>query len=224
MTTFADIKSNVKDNLQDYGVYFSTVDLNTAIQDAYDEIVCLTQCIVKKTTLNFQANLNYYNFLNQTDFPDIYVSDFMACTAIFSNLTNLWLLDDKTLKDFDTSRMDWELWTGAAVWWAPCNDAKRIAIVPKNITASGTFDLYYWATAPTVVDADIPLIPTDFFSLIESYATGKLLEIEREYKKASDWISEFYGLDSGEQNYDKGVFALAERTKNMAKSDLLMLG
>lgn len=223
MSTFADIKSNIKDNLQDYSVYFSVADLTTAVQDGYNEVVTLSQCIIKKVTLNFQANLNYYNFRDATNFPDIYVSDFIAITAIFSNLTNLWLLDDKSLKDFDKDRVDWELWTGAAVWWAPTNDYRIAAIVPKQTTASGTFDLYYWAKAPTVIDSDTPLVPADFTNLIEIYATAALLEIAREFVKAQDYWNEFWGVDNGEQLYEAGIFALINRTKNIAKSDLLML-
>lgn len=223
-STFATIKANIKDNLQDYSVYFSVNDLTTSVQDAYDEVIALSQCLIKKTTLNFQANLNYYDFLNIIDFPDIYVSDFMTCTAIFNNNTNLWLLDDKVLKDFDLARMDWENWTGQPVWWAPCNDASRIAIIPKLIETVGSFDLYYWAAAPVVIDTDIPLVPSDFQSLIEIHATASLLEIAHEFVKAKDYLDQFWGIDDGERNFESGIYALATRSKNSAKSDLLMLG
>src|SRR6185436_5900487 len=161
MSTFATIKTNIKQNLGNSNTYSNT-DVDDSVQDAYDDIVALSQCIVKKTTLNFQDNLNYYNFRDNVNFPNIYVADLMAVTAIFSNLTNLWLLDDKVLKDFDRDRIDWENWTGATVWWAPTNDYRRYVIVPMQPVASGTFDLYYWAKAPTVVDGDTPLLPNDF--------------------------------------------------------------
>lgn len=223
MPTFTQIKSNIKDDLEDQSIHFSVGDLNTAVQNAYDEVVALSQCIVKKTTLNFQNNLNYYNFKDPTNFPSISVTDFMACTAIFSNLTNLWLLDDKTIKDFDRDRIDWESWTGAAVWWAPTGDYRRVAIIPKQTVASGTFDLYYWATAPTVVDGDTPLVPSDFHTLIELHATAALMEIDREFAKATDYMKEFWGIEEHEQNYNDGIFALANRSKEIVKSDLLRL-
>lgn len=221
--TFTQIKQNIKDNLEDQGVHFSTGDLTLAVQNAYDEVVALSQCIIKKVTLNFQSNLNYYNFKDPTNFPNISVTDFMACTAIFSNLTNLWLLDDKTIKDFDRDRIDWEGWEGSSIWWTPTMDYRRVALVPKQTTASGTFDLYYWATAPTVVDGDTPLIPADFTNLIELHATAALCEIAREFTKANEYLKEFWGIDDDDQNFDDGIYALATRSKNIVKSDLLLL-
>jgi hypothetical protein len=223
MSTFATIKTNISGNLNDAAlVNFAQQDIDDATQDAYDEVVALSQCIIKKINLNFQNNLNYYNFQDSTNWPNIYVSDFMACTAIFSNQTNLWLLDDKVIKDFDRERLDWENWIGNAVWWAPCNDAKRIVIVPKQLTASGSFDLYYWAQAPTIVNTNSPLVPPDFENLIEIYATASLLESYEEFSKAQLYFNEFYGVTDGTQNFDKGIFALALRSKNLSKSDLLM--
>src|SRR5947208_17152997 len=102
MSTFTQIKTNISINLNDANlINFVSGDVDDATQDAYDEIVALSQCIIKKVTLSFQSNLNYYNFQDNSNYPSIYVSDFMACTAVFSNLTKLWLLDDKVLKDFD---------------------------------------------------------------------------------------------------------------------------
>ena len=224
MSTFAQIKSNIQDNLQDYSIHWSNADLTNAVQDAYDETICMSQCLIKKTTLSFQDNLNYYDFLNLPDFPNIYISDFMATTAIFNNNTNLWLLDNKVLKDFDRDRLDWENWTGEAIWWVPCNDSKKNAFVPKQPIATGNFDIYYWAQAPTVVDSETPLVPVDFHSLIELHATGALLELAREFTKARAYFEEFWGIDDGEQNLDEGIYLLASRSKNIAKSDLLMLG
>lgn len=222
--TFAQIKQSIQDNLADAGVYYSQADLDTATQGAYNMTVSLSQCIIRKVTLPFKGNLIYYNFQDQSNYPDLYVADYMACTAIFSNLTNLWLLDDKALKDFDRDRIDWENWTGNGVWWVPTNDYRRIAIIPHATTDVSTFDLYYWAQAPIVNNANCPEVPADFSYLIELYATAGLLELAHEFVKAQIWLNEFYGIKDGNQNEDSGIYALAARTKNLAKSDLLMLG
>lgn len=226
MSTFTQIKANIRINLNDVNAAnFSNIDLDDSVQDAYDEISFLTQCIIKKVTLNFQNNLNYYNFVDPTNFPNISVPDFMGTVAIFSNLTNMWLLDNRVLKDFDRDRLDWENWNGNAVWWAPCNDAKRIAIIPKMITGSSSFDLYYYAAAPTVVDGNNPVITPEFETLIEIYSTADLLESFEEFSKAKIYWDQFWGIDSqGNQGFDSGIFALAEKTKNIAKSDLLLYG
>ena len=225
MSNFTTIKSNISIHLNDANlINFVSGDVDDATQDAYDEIVALSQCIIKKVTLNFQNNLNYYNFQDNSNYSSIYVSDFMAATAIFSNLTKLWLLDDKVLKDFDRDRVDWENWIGSCTWWAPCNDAKKIAMIPKPLIGSGTFDLYYWAQAPTIVNANSPLVPPDFENLIEIYATASLPESYEEFTKAQLYFNEFWGVDNeGNQNFDKGIFALAQRSKNISQSDLLVL-
>lgn len=222
--TFAQIRQDVQDDLADQGVFYSATDLTNALQGAYNITVALSQCIIRKVTLPFKGNLIYYNFQDHTNYPDLYVADFMACTAIFSNLTNLWLLDDKALKDFDRDRIDWENWTGNGVWWVPTNDYRRVAIIPHATTDIGTFDLYYWAQAPTLNDANCPEVPADFSYLITLYATAGMLEIANEFVKAQIYLNEFYGVKDGEQNEDSGIYALAARTKNIAKSDLLMLG
>ena len=219
---FSDIKTNIKQNLGNSDFY-PDIDIDDSVQDAYDEIVMLSQCIVKKTTLPFISNLTYYNFRDATNFPTIYVADLMAVTAIFSNVTNLWLRDSKTLKDLDKERLDFENWLGNAILWTPTNDYRRYTIMPKQVIASGTFDLYYWSKAPVVVNSEAPLIPTDFQNLIELYSTADLLESAEEFSKASNFWNEFYGISKGQQTFDAGIYALCQRTKNLAKSDLLML-
>jgi hypothetical protein len=224
MALFSAISTEISDELNDTGVvYFNTTDITAAMQDAYNLVASITQCIVKKTTLSFQNNLTYYDFTDNTNYSAIYVSDFLVPLAIFSNLTNLWLLDDKTLRDFSRDRVDWENWTGAAVWWAPCNDGRKLAFVPKLRTASGTFDLYYAATAPTIVLSNSPLFPSDFHALIKFWSMFSLLADAQEYSKAQLFWDEFWGTSDGDQDYNKGVFALQSRVKNIAKADLMML-
>lgn len=221
--TFAEIKQNIKDDLEDQSIHFSALSLHNSVQWAYDEMVAISHCIIKKIVLPFQDDLNYYNFRDDINFPAIYVSDLMGVTAVFSNLTNLWLLDDKVLKDFDRDRIDWENWYGSTIWWAPTKDYRRYAFIPKMMHATSTFDLYYWASAPVVVDSESPLIPSDFIDLLIIYAEALLYEQAREFKKARELMKEFWGVDEDGQNYDKGIYELVARTKNITKSDLLML-
>src|SRR6266699_1484226 len=104
MSQFNAIKLRVRKELNDRGVtFYSNDDIDKSFEDAYSDIVCLTKCIVKKTSVNFTTNCYY-------DFKVLGVTDFMAVTAIFNNNTNRWLLDDKTLRDYDLIRDNWELW------------------------------------------------------------------------------------------------------------------
>ena len=71
--------------------------------------------------MSWIANLSYY------DFKALGVTDYKATTAIFNNVTNVFLSDDLSIKDFDRVRIDWENALGTPTWWAPVN-FKRIAI------------------------------------------------------------------------------------------------
>lgn len=207
--TRATLKDSVRSNLFDSGVtFYSDDDLNDSIQDAYDDVVVLTQCIIKKTTVSWISNKGYLDPVT-----DLAVTDYMAVTAIFNNNSNLWLRDDVSLRNFDALRIDWENWVGQPQMWAPVNN-KYFAIAPKMLVASGTFDLYYWATAPTLSgDSDTFLIATDMQILLEQYTTADMLEQAQEYVKAqSPWWADYYA----------GIIEYAERCKKLAKSDLLM--
>ena len=203
---FSAIKSNVRDNLNDAAVInYSSTDVDESTQDAYDDIISQTQCIIKKVTLNWTGDLSYYDLITL-------VSDYLACVAIFNNVNNRWLYDDKTLTHFDLIRDDWEIAHGTPESWAALNH-KYIAIFPKYAVTSGTFDLYYWAIAPTVVDANTPLIATDFQHLLEKFTTADLLEQFEEYTKAANFW----------ETYITEIEQFKERTKNIAGRDLLII-
>ena len=222
--TFTEMKNVIRLDLQDEGITFYTQqDLDDSVQDAFDEIASISQCFVNKVILPFQDNLTYYNFRDLANFPNIFVRDYLTTLAVFNNNTNLWLLDDKVTKDFDLDRLDWENWTGQPVWWAPCNDFNRIAIVPKLPDAVGTFDFYYVATAPTVQNDNEIQLPPDFQNLIEFYSVADLLEQAEEYSKAAEYWEDFWGIEAGQQNFDKGIWLFAERSRALARADLLML-
>ena len=206
MSTFTTLKANIRADLDDAAIKsYTATDINDSVQDTYDDIVSLSHCIVKKVTLNWTANLSYY------DFPTL-VSDFMAVVAIFNNVNNRWLHDDKSILDFDMMRNDWEVATGTPQNWAALN-YKHTAVFPRYVSAAGTYDLYYWAKAPTVVDAAAPLIATDFQRLITNGSIADLLESYEEFSKAGIFWNE----------YVKDLEAFAERIRDQAKTDLLIL-
>lgn len=207
MSTFTQIKSAVRANLNDGGVaFYSAADLLESIEDAYSDVFFQTRCLIKKVTLPFIDRTAY-------DFKLLGVEDFMCVIAIFNNNTNRWLLDNLTIRDFDGIRYDWELWQAQPQFWAPLNFDINL-IVPYLSTPTGTFDLYYAAKAPDVTDdTQTPLIATDMHKLLEWYGSGDMLESAEEFVKAGEYF----------EQYNQQVEEYSERVKNQAKRDLLII-
>lgn len=207
-STRGQVKARIQQNLIELNQHwYSDDDLNQSIQDAYDDIAILTQCIQKKAAaLPFLANLTYYNFVS------LGVSDYLGTIAIFNNVSNLWLRDDLNLKDFDRIRRDWEVWQGTPLFWAP-SDPNNIAICPKYVNQTNSYDLYYWTIAPTLVDdTSTFLIAADKENALVKYCTADLLEQAQEFNKAAPfWKSYFVDIDD-----------YADRVKRNCKSDLLL--
>lgn len=204
MPTFNTIKNNIRIDLNNTNPSsYSASDLDDSVQDAYDDIVCLSQCLIKKITLSWVAELVYYDFSSL-------VSDYMACIAVYDNTSKRWLDDDKNTKIFDQIDIRWEVANGTPQNWAPVNH-KYIAFFPRYTAPTGTFDLYYWATAPTVNNSDTPLIATDCQVLVNKYVVADLLEQFEEFTKAQPfWAA-----------YMKVLEDYTERVKNLAMNDVL---
>lgn len=228
--TRGEIKNNIRTNLADNGVVnYSEDTLNDSLQDAYDDIAVLTQYNVKEATINWQNNLSYYNF------PLLGVVDYLMPIAIFNNVTNRYLRDDLSLRDFDRIRRDWENWTGTPMFWAP-SDPYSVGIAAKYVGAVtsgafepfsfssafyigtgfaslGSFQLIYSATAPQFVDdTSVPQIATDVQNLFEFYSTADMLEQFEEFTKADEYWGKYW--DSIED--------YASRVKRNNKADLLL--
>lgn len=205
--TFADIKADIRINLNDAGVTaYSVADIDDAVQDAYDDIVFHSHCIIKSVNLPWQSNSPYY------DFAAISVTDYMGCTAIFNNNNNLWLDDNTTRQQLRNEDPRWEVTLGEPILWLPIN-FRYIAVYPHGASSVGTFDLKYWAKAPTVVDADTPLIAADMQDLVTFYATADLLEQWEEYTKARVFWEEYIG----------DLEDYKERVENIAKAELMLI-
>lgn len=207
-STRGQVKARIQQNLIELNQHwYSDDDLNQSIQDAYDDMAILTQCIQNKApALQWLANLNYYNFVY------LGISDYLGTIAIFNNVSNVWLRDDLNLKDFDRIRRDWEVWVGTPLFWAP-SDPSNIAICPKYPTTLGSYDLYYWTVAPQLVDdTSTFLIASDKETDLVWYCTADLLEQAQEFNKAATFW----------QAYFEDIEDYADRVKRNCKSDLLL--
>jgi hypothetical protein len=207
--TRAEIRDTIRENLDDAGVTFYTdVEMNSSIQDCYNEVCAKTLCLAKTASgLSWQNSKNYYDPI-----VDLAVADYIGTIGVFNNNTKFWLFDNVTMRDFDRIRRDWELWNGQPEFWST-HSLQRFCVVPKMLAATGTFDLRYYAKAPVMTtDSDVPLIATDMHDLFEFYCTGDLLESADEITKAASWWSD----------YTEHIEVYKQRVHNLAKTDLLL--
>jgi hypothetical protein len=206
---FTDIKTSIRKNLDDLNIsFFSGPDIDDSVTDAYNDIVIRSKCILKKA-----AGLSWIGALSYIDFvADYGITDYLATTAIFNVNLNRFLEDNLAITHFDIIRNDWEICVGEPTNWAP-SSAKRIAIFPRQSVSQGTFDLYYWATPPTIADADTPLIASDKQQMFDQYSVADLLEQAEEYTKAMVFWKEYF----------KNLEEYKDRVQRLAKSDLMLL-
>jgi hypothetical protein len=203
--TFTTIKTRIRENLNDAGITFHTAtDLDDSVQDAYDDIAIISGCIIKKqAAISFIAKQVYYQLVDD-------VSDLFMPLAIYNNGNNRWLFDNINRRQLDLQQHRWEVWYSSPIFWIPIN-WDTVAIVPiYSAVSSETFDLYYAATAPTVVDGSEPLIVEDMHDLIEDYCTGDLLEQAEEFAKAERYWARYY----------LRVLEYKKRVKSLAKADI----
>ena len=198
-----EIATNVRENLEDAGItFYSATDISDSIQDGYDDVAVITGCIQKSVTLNFTANLSYYDFKTL-------IADYYAPVALYNNVTKRWM-DPDGKRIFRKVRRDYELWSGEPGFWAVI-DARKVGIFPRKTATSGTFTVFYRATANTLSGSDTPLIHADVVDLLENYATGDLLDQAQEYIKADKYLG----------NYFTDVLKYKTRIGSLAKTDYL---
>lgn len=149
MALISAIKSRIRQNLNDNGVtFYSTEDLDDSFQDAYDDIAFLSRCIIKKRAVSKQANLSYYALADE-------ITDLMAPIAIYDPAQSKFLLDDKTLRDFELENDSWELRTGTPTHWAAL-DHKYTALYPRyaSVTSGSPTDAFTRANASDLNSSD----------------------------------------------------------------------
>ncbi len=206
----ATLRDSILENLQGSTAasnYYQVADINDSIQDAYNEVVAKTRCIVKKVTCNWASSKNYYDPI-----VDLGISDFLGVIGLFDHNSNLWLRDDVSMRDFNRIRRDWEVWSGYSQFWAP-HSQQRFAVCPALAVGVGTFDFWYYAIAPTLTDdTTATLLPSDMDILLTDYATFDLLESAQEITKAASYMA----------RYENKKVILQERAHNLAAQQLLL--
>lgn len=177
------IAGKVAQNLYDVGmVQFDADNLNDSVQDGYDEVALLTNCIEKVTTVNFQSNITYYNLRTL-------VTDYYRPVAIYNPNTKRWMAPT-AFRDMREFHPRWETVNGEEAFFSPLG-FEYIVFFRKQTTASGNFYIFYSATADTLTGATTPQIPIEYHKVLENYATADMLDQNLEYTKAMKYYNAY---------------------------------
>ena len=208
----AQLRAIISDNQHDNGLtFFEAADINNTLQDAYNDISVRSQQIIKSVTLNWLSQVNYYDFLSGNSGSNTAITDYLGTIAIFNNVTNQWLRDDISIRDYDRLRRDWEIWRGMPQFWTP-HSLRYIAVAPCLQVGVGTFKLFYWASAPAFTsDNDTPLVSADMQTLFEQFGTADTFESSAEIVKAQPFWTTYF----------KRQLEYKERCRRLCKADIL---
>ena len=178
-----EIVAKVSANLNDFGYFYKAEDFSDSLQDAYDEVISITGCYPKATTIAATANKTYYNL------PAL-ITDFVALRGIYNHRIKRWLIP-KSMRWLDAQRDDWEIQSGEPEYFVPVN-YKYVAIYPRVSVTSGNFWVFYYAAADTLTASGTPNLPSiSGDEAIEAYVTADLFEQAEEWVKAQEYYSEY---------------------------------
>lgn len=179
--TFDIIGKKVQAHLDDQSAgFFTPTDITDSLQDGYNYVTCLTECIEKIATVDFVAGLCYYNFPNL-------IPDFGRVFGIFNNDTNRWMEPIGNIELYKL-RDDYELTNGEPYWFQPISyQYVMIYPAPAAVTSGQKMTVMYKATAPTISGDLVPNIPSQHQTALEYYSTKDLLTQCEEFYKALKW-------------------------------------
>lgn len=202
--TCNEILNRAGDNLYDEGlVRFTETALLDSIQDGYDELALLTGAIERVTTVNFQANLNYYTMSS-------YISDYYRPIACWNTDNNRWL-DPIPYSEFDDYFGGrWETLTGVPTLFTILG-WETLVLARKKSTTSGNFLHFYKARADTLTLATTPTLPSELHHVLVDYAVGDLLDYNLEYTKSMKYFA----------NYQEGLQKIKRQLNSRALPDRL---
>lgn len=164
-------------NLDDSGVFHTSVEVNDAIQDAFDDLILTHGLLPKAVAITETADLTFYDLVTL-------IPDFVALRGIYRASTKLWLVS-RNLRWLHYQRDDWELQTGSPTdFWVA--NYRRVGLFPhSNVTTASNLWVFYYAAAPALTGSSDLNIPVDSgFRALENYATSVLLTKAEEWTKA----------------------------------------
>lgn len=178
-----EIIEQVRDNLYDVGMeHWESYDLQTTLQDGYEEVAVFTQCIEKVTTLNLVGNLSYYKMTS-------YISDYYRPIAMWNNQTNRWLVPI-SIAELNESHPRWETLNGEPSFFSPLG-LEYVALARKPATTAGSLLVFYAANANQLTGTETPTIPESSHKVLENYTTSVLLDQALEFTKAQKYFDDY---------------------------------
>lgn len=196
-----ELQTRLQNNFNN-SVYYSTDDLNQAIQDGLDEIVPFTGCVYKSAVLPFTQFTTYYDLLTL-------LPDYVGAIALFNSTIRRWMWPT-SLRKLNQIRIDWDVCYGTPEYFVPINH-RYVAIYKKPGAAHyGNLIVFYIASAPTLGDStEIPL-PDEYGTVLEDYCKADLWEQAQEWGKAGvelknyiESIGELHTLMKSKRNRDR---------------------
>ena len=213
--TRAQIKAKIRYNLNDAGItYYSDVDLNDSIQDGYDEIVCVSECIEKFIDISADVLLDQ-TIGNGRPWVKVneLIPDYYRIIGILNRSTRMFI-DANISRNEDHFRFDWQIHNNSNIYSYVINGPQWLAFPNNNFNANSgiMFRIFYKAIAPIVQsDTEHFKILNDYSRLIELYSTADLLEQNQEYTKATNqWVN--YELLLTKYSYKIQLLSKADRT------------
>ena len=163
--------------------YFTPADLNSSIQDGYDEIGAFSGLFLKGAQVPFVANLSYYDLLTM-------LGDYIGVVAIFNTGIKRWMTPASVLR-FDRDRIDWETALGVPYFFSVISH-RYMAIYKKPAVAGyGSMYIFYRAASPTLGPNDLFAIPDEYIETAQDYVLSDLWAQNQEWVKAQNKMTEY---------------------------------
>lgn len=180
----SDIIDRVRTNLDDEGVgtYFSDEDINDALVDIYDDIVCQSLPFEKSVSINYTENKVFYNLYNS-------VTDYIFPIAIYDNNASNWV-KQRTVRYLEGQNSRWKESTGNPQHFTVI-DYRYIAFYPHPATTAGSFTLYYKYRVAEPDLADTINISKHNDTMLIDGITSELLAQEHEFTKARGYYQDY---------------------------------
>jgi hypothetical protein len=176
-----EIHAKIRHNLDDEGVvYYNHDDIDRAIQDAYDEVVCYCECLDAEIDLPFLPDTTYYDMR-------ALVPDYLRTTRVYDLERKRQLFGSSDRREL-YYRANWETITQAPTDFI-INGPSYLGF--NGRIGTGKFRLNYKAQAPLLEADSVLKINSAYLLLIENYATADLLEQNQEYVKASKYWGQY---------------------------------
>lgn len=177
-----EVREQISEALEDPSeIHFTSHDTIDTVQDGYEFVSLITQCVERIGTLNLVGEKTYYD-LSST------FSTYYRVFAIYNTLTKRWLTPT-VLDTFKSYSYRWELQHGQPREFCILG-CRHIAVYPKPASSTGSLLVLYKAVPATLAGTDTFEFPAALHNVLTYYGVADLHIQDLEFTK-----SEMYGKD-----------------------------